>query len=392
MVERTSSQVRSDFTRGVIQLFALAGVAGIAFFLNSAMRVSPSLDTASHAESVLPPLVEVETGTVADFAPIVKTNARVETLANTPISPQVGGRIDYVSDAFKSGYVIKKGELLFTLDTTDFELQYRLASGELGSARAALASEQAEAALASEEWESLFPGQEIGALTAREPQLEAARARLDSAQAAVDQARLAIDRAKVFAPKDGRLISVNATLGQVVNANQVVGEYYAFDAIELSIGLSEDKVELLAPIVGRKIHIPDYPNLDAEIDRIEGMVDPQTRLLTLRAKLDAFPDLLPGQFLQIEIQAAHLGPLLKFDEANIRTNDTIWIARSDRAHMIQLDIIARQDGSAFIKPISLEDGIIIDPPFGLEPGDPIRLLKLGGLVSSKIQHVDRVQK
>ena len=384
MARQPSSLFSKDFASGLFQIVALAGVACVAFVLSGAMRVSTETDTNMSEGVALPPIVMLGHAELTEFAPVIKLNGVVEANVASPISPQVGGRVDWVSNKFQSGKAVKSGDLLFTIDTDDFDLQYRLALGELGSAQAALANEEAEAELAIEQWEALFPGEPISALTARGPQLDAARARLESAKAARDQAELAIKRAKVRAPSDGRLISAGVTLGQVVNANQSVGSLYAFDAIELALSLPEEQLQLLSPVIGRTAQIPERPGLGAVIDRVEGTLDARTRMLTLRASLNAPKDLRPGQFFEAQIQAPSLGELLKLDAAYIRFDDTIWIARAGKAFPMKVEVIVRDGEYAYITPIDLADGIIIDPPFGLKAGDPIRPGSVSELASSEL--------
>lgn len=391
MAKQPYSLFPKDFASGLFQIVALVGVACIAFVLNGVMRVSPETDTNISPSEPLPPIVKLGNAELTEFAPLIKLNGVVEANVSSPIAPQVGGRVDWVSNEFQSGKAVKSGDLLFTIDTDDFDLQYRLALGELGSARAALANEEAEAELAIEQWEALFPGERISALTARKPQLDAARARLESAEAARDQAELAIKRAKVRAPSDGRLISAEVTLGQVVIANQSVGSLYAFDAIELALSLPEEQLQLLSPVIGRTAQIPARPDLEAVMDRVEGTLDARTRTLTLRASLNAPQDLRPGQFLEAHVQAPSLGPLLKFDAAYIRFDNTIWIARAGKAFPMNVEVIVRDYGYAYITPIDLADGIIIDPPFGLKPGDPIRPGSVSEFVSSELSSFKSVR-
>src|SRR6185369_11390190 len=90
----------------------------------------------SHATSPLPPLVEVTTVTQADVPVYHDWIGSLDGLVNAQIRAQVSGYL--VSQNYREGDPIKKGDLLFEIDRRPFQAALDQAKGQLAQAEARL--------------------------------------------------------------------------------------------------------------------------------------------------------------------------------------------------------------------------------------------------------------
>ena len=85
------------------------------------------------------------------------------------LSPQIGGRISFVSPDFIDGGFIRKGQVLVRIEAADYELAVVRARSTIASAEQRLAREEAEAEIARQDIASLGIT-DTSPLARREPQ------------------------------------------------------------------------------------------------------------------------------------------------------------------------------------------------------------------------------
>lgn len=141
-------------------------------------------------------------------------SGRVDAIDRVEIRPRVAGAIDAVH--FQEGQLVKKGDLLFTIDPRPYQ-------AELARADAAVAGAQATLALSTTELERTRRLLEEHAvaqreLDQRENTLVEANASLQAANAARLTARLNLQYTAITAPVSGRVSRAEITVGNVIAA------------------------------------------------------------------------------------------------------------------------------------------------------------------------------
>jgi RND family efflux transporter MFP subunit len=146
--------------------------------------------------------------------PIIKERvATLDGLVNAVITARVQGHI--VSQNYKEGGIVKKGDLLFQIDPRPFDDALAQAKATLAKAQAARAKADADEKRALD----LFNKQVISAAE-RDTALQAAaagKADVEADEAAVKQAELNLEYTKVTAPIDGLAGFATAQVGDLVS-------------------------------------------------------------------------------------------------------------------------------------------------------------------------------
>ena len=213
---------------------------------------------------------------------------------------------------YKEGSFVKKGDLLYQIDTKNFQTALDQAKGKLGEAQASFQKNQndvnryrplaAEKAISQQELDNA------------ESAFLAAKASLDSAQAAVDEATLNLGYTRIEAPIDGLIDTSKVKPGNLVGRgeNTLMTILSQIDPMDIRISLSESDYLIFArakaereanaetqPKYPIQLILADGSTYDhpGVVNFIERAVDPTTGTLSLRI---SFPNsskiLRPGQY------------------------------------------------------------------------------------------------
>jgi membrane fusion protein (multidrug efflux system) len=165
-----------------------------------------------HSAPPAPPLVEVATVTQADVPIYHEWIGVLDGLVNAHIRAQVTGYL--VSQNYKEGDPIKKGDLLFEIDRRPFQAALDQAKGQLAQTEARLGKTELDVkryaplvkdrAISQQEYDD-----------AVQANLEAKAAVL-SAKARVEQAQLNLEFTRIVSPIDGIASIANGQIGDLV--------------------------------------------------------------------------------------------------------------------------------------------------------------------------------
>ena len=309
----------------------------------------------------------------------VTSQGEVRPRREIAISPQISGRISYVSPAFIDGGFVRRGEVLIRIDDADYRLARVRAESQVASAQQALIREQAEAELARQDWGELGTGT-ASPLALREPQLAQAQASLEAARSQLRDAELALERTVVRAPFEGRIRSKDVDVGQFVSTGSSLGRMFGTDFAEVALpltdtelgrlGLSfafEESAEQPGPAVVFSTTVAgERREWYGRVTRTAAAVDPQTRLISAIATVedpfgegaaDGIP-LAPGLFVSAEVSGETIEGLLEAPRAALRGRNQIFVADAEelvlRIH--EVDVVYTD-----------RDHVYVDA--GVEPGD-----------------------
>ncbi|WP_028574054.1 efflux RND transporter periplasmic adaptor subunit [Desulfonatronovibrio hydrogenovorans] len=243
----------------------------------------------------------------------------------------------------KEGQYLRKGEVIATLDSRDFEIAVRNISGRLDEARAnlramlagareedvkALESQVQAARVAYEEavlqYERHVRLYEMGAVAramldnvrsskesarskvrslemelekalvgARPEDIEAARARIASLEAGLDEARSALEDSILRAPFDGHIAERYVEDHENIAAGQPVVRFQDSTRMEVTIGLPEQLLVQKNLIKSIHVRLETFPRhyLPARIKEISTAASPMTLSYRLTAVLDRPADI-----------------------------------------------------------------------------------------------------
>lgn len=217
------------------------------------------------------PEVIVVSPVVREVPESMQFTGRVEAIQTAEIRPQVGGMITRV--AFQSGRLVKKGDLLFEIDSTSYQAQVKIAEAELR--RATSRKRVAEVRLKYSEnlkKRNMISHEDFAR---HEGDREEAEAAVDLATATLELAQLHLDQTKVTAPIAGRIGRPLLSEGNITVANTTpLATIISEDPLDVVCMVPTSVYRKLLSLKGKRPSGPDDQfDLDVTIAANEGVED-----------------------------------------------------------------------------------------------------------------------
>lgn len=334
--------------------------------------------------SMPPATVNVATVTPQPIAEWDEFTGRIEAIESVEIRPRVGGYLTGVH--FEEGGLVRKGELLFTID----DREYRAA---VSSARADLARAEARRALAETELkrsEALAASAAVsaGELEARRNERQQAEADVLAARARLEQAELNLGFTRVTAPIAGRVGAARLRVGNLVGAGEpVLTTVVSLDPVYVSFR-ADERAYLRYQAMDRAGNRPSsretenpvriglaseqgFPHTGRMVF-VDNVVDPATGTVFARAELTN-PDgvFTPGLFARVQLLGAGQREALRVHPQAVLTDQ-------DRRYVyVAAEMSPPDGGSSYIGAQRREvrlgptvDGLVVVEE-GLQPGDRV---------------------
>jgi HlyD family secretion protein len=258
----------------------------------------------AHASKPSIPTVTVTAVSMSRVPTTVSIVGTISAQYDMPIG--VEGDTGTVSAIYvEAGDRVKRGQVLARLNVSVLQPQ-------VGSLAAALEQSKAEADLAAAEYRRAVAVGASGALSAEETERRrstavtaAAKVKVAAAQLAEAEARLA--RAEVRAPTDGTILTRNVELGQTATAGgAALFRLSKGGDVELRGQVAEQDLPLLNVGQTADVRLTGISRVYAGRVRLLGaVIDPQTRLGTVRISLAPDPNLRPGAFARADVTVSN---------------------------------------------------------------------------------------
>lgn len=304
----------------------------------------------------------------------LRYSATLKGTSDVTIKPQVSGQL--VEVRIMEGQQVKKGDVLFVIDSRDAQL-------ELESAEANLFAAQASESSAKLEYESCKNLFEKGIVS--KYMLDNAENSYKQAQASVAQYRATADRARVnlgfctiTAPVTGIIGSVPVYAGDQVNQGtyltMVSGNANMYAEFSVSESVLEERASE-GEIKDNQATLADFPDVTflfksgteyskkGRITSITGTVDRTTGALTCKA---TFPN--PDGALYSGIQGTVVIPIEVNDVMVVPQNAVVRLQDKSLVYKVEADSCAY---SAIVKTVNISSERDLIVTEGLEVGDVI---------------------
>jgi multidrug efflux system membrane fusion protein len=323
-------------------------------------------------------------------------SGRIEAINDVETRPLVSGTI--VAVHFRDGAMVKKGDLLFTIDPRPYQ-------AEVDRAAAQLASAESRSAYASTDWERaqrLLTDNAIAKRDydeARNANREAAAA-VKAAEAALEAAQINLGYTAITAPVSGRVSRALLTVGNVVSTGAnapVMTTLVSMSPIYASFDVDE-QTYLRFLSHDSKVTVPAWIGLANEtgysrqgvIDSVDNRLDTSSGTIRVRARFDnADGVLVPGLYVRARVGGGAPHQAVLVSDAAIQTDqEKKFVLLVDKENKVQYREVTLGDQHRGLRVITsgLQPGarIVVNGMQRVRPGDPVKpnLVQMSGDAAS----------
>jgi membrane fusion protein, multidrug efflux system len=309
------------------------------------------------------------------------------------LNPRVDGVIESLT--FKEGTVVKKGQLLYTIDPLPFKAKVNEAEG-------ALAEVEARMARTKSDYDMMVPLAKMNAVSQREliaakSAYNASTASLKSAKATLDNAKIELGYCRIVAPISGLIGISKVRVGDYVKPgpDAVLNTISDLGDVRVRFTMSEQEfLRIFREIkkansdlagAGKAVALTlsdgsTYPQT-GKISFADRQIDPATGAVTFEAGFSN-PDRLlrPGQYVKAKLVTdVRKNSLLIPQRSVIEMQGVFQVFVVDNANKVDLKII--QVGPAYKDSYIVTDGLTANDKVAL---GGTSLLKSGSVITPKL--------
>ena len=291
--------------------------------------LAPSADQAA---IVAPPVVTVSAPIQQDVDTRLQFLGQFSAVDQVELRAQVGGTLTQIG--FKDGDVVHKGDLLFTIDPTPYQIKLSEATAQLESARARLDLATREAFRADTMKQTGYGSVETA--DQRAADRRAAQAAGDNAEALVRDAQFDLDHTRITAPFTGRIGTHLVSVGNLIAGSRaasspttLLATLVSIDPIYLNFDMSEadymkfqrERQSQTGPLADKvKVALIDETGFSRQgtLDFVDNRLDRSSGTIHARATIPNSDLLLtPGGFARVRLAVAPPAPALLVPDASV---------------------------------------------------------------------------
>jgi membrane fusion protein, multidrug efflux system len=389
--ERVENNGRRTNGRASAKLWVVAGLAGIAL-VGARLKYSPgeSRSSADTRPAALPQVV-VSKPLMQDLDTRLGFLGQFSAVSQVELRGQVGGTLTGIF--FKDGDIVRKGDLLFTIDPRPYEITLAEATAQLdvASARLELADRQLDRA---KDLEQSNAGS-VENVDQRTSDQRAARAAVEDAKARIRDAQFDLDHCRITAPFTGRMGTHLVSVGNLIAGSRtatspttLLATLVSLDPIYLDFDMSESdflayskyrghpkgghvqKVEVALGDDNQYARSGVFDFLDNVVDRSSGTIHARATVANSNLVLT------PGLFARVRLVVAPPSPTLLVPDSAVLPDQSqhmvMTVSADGTVAPKRVEVGEIRDGLRVIRSgLAPSDRVIVDGLLHAAPGTKV---------------------
>ncbi|EIW7479971.1 TPA: efflux RND transporter periplasmic adaptor subunit [Vibrio parahaemolyticus] len=341
----------------------------------------------STKETITEPTVRASSLFPTDHKVVITSHGELVPFEKTRLSAQVSGEVISWHPNFVTGGIVKRGEVLFTIESDNYEAAVLQAEAGLASARASLIEEQAKAEVAKRQAKKLSDKQ-VTDLYLRKPQVLSAQAQVKSAQAALKRANRDLENCRVVAPYDALVVERDVGVGQFVTSGSRVATLNNIEVAEVHVPIAgfdsaflpESIKELTATVTQQGIL---STTREGKVVRDLGMIDSATRMINMVIQVEdpygidnQQPPIKFGSYVEVSFTGKELKHIYRLPQELVK-NRTVWVVNDENQLQPRTVTVLRAEGEFMLVGEGLEqsDQLVLTLPEYPQKGMAVQIAK-----------------
>ncbi len=247
-----------------------------------------------------PPPVTIAAATASSetWAEILNAVGTIRAVRGVELTSETSGEITRI--LFDSGEAVTSGHLLVVLND---EVEQASRRNQIAALELALILFERDRALI-----------EKGSIP--QTQFDRSRADLERARAQLSETEARLDNKRIEAPFAGTMGIRRVDVGDYLSPGTVIATLQDQSELEIDVTVPARHAPRLRPGLGVRVAVDAYPerSFAATVAAIDARIDPNTRNILLRARLDEVDGLVPGMFTELEVDLGERQELVTIPE------------------------------------------------------------------------------
>ena len=354
---------------GFVQVFLILAVIAVALYFARAPDRVERDSVPALSEQETKPVVSVIRPTQTRQALTVGLTGAVSLSERARLKSEVAGRVAWVSPKFSNGGSIEANESFVRIESTEYELQVKVAEMAVAEAEARVQIERVRGEERARAFASEHPGAEVSDWVRRAPFIAEAEALLRKTRAELDLASLQLERTNISLPYASRVVASQVEVGEyvgpdLVGMSPILGVVYRTEALQIDAPIEQRDLTYLHPVMRRSAQVRTRGGTyDAEVVRVSSVIDPQTRLASVFLRfsqdiaLESLP--LPGTFAEIAIVGPSYEDVYVLPESVLQERGSVWVVRDGTLQGFELRTLGRTDDGWIVEAFDAGEGVVI---------------------------------
>jgi len=314
-----------------------------------------------------------------DVDVVLEATGTISALNSVDIRPQVSSVITQVN--IREGQFVKAGQLLFTLDARNDQVNLAKARAQLARDQASLADAQRQLQRSRDLLAQNFISQ--GAVDTNQTLVETQQAVVAADRAAIDAAQVGLSYNRIVAPAAGRAGAINVFAGSTVQpGGTALVTITQLDPIAVSFGLPQrhlnEALQTLRAGGGKVFAVlPDgRGEVVGKLQFVDNVVDANSGTVRVKAVFDNASELLwPGAFVNVRLATSTLKGAIVVPQAAVirgpRGTLVYTVDANSKAVARPVELLHAAGLEAAIRGIQPGDRVVLDGRQNLRAGVPV---------------------
>ena len=364
--------------RGYAQVaFVLGAIAVALYFARAPDRIDRGALPDESPDSAGPTVTVIRPAS-AEQSLRVQLTGSVTLEEKASVVSEVVGRVVWISPKFSSGGSFAADETFIRIDPTELELQVEVAAMAVREAKARVWAEKARGVEAMRKFALESPGVEASEWVRRLPKIAEAEAELEKARAALKLAELRLHDSNISLPYDGRVMSSDVEVGELVGAvgRTALGAVYRPAALQVNVPIEPRDLDYLSPVVGRIAQVSgEIGSWRARVVRVSSVVAPGTRLATVflkfsaNARASSLP--VPGAFVEVAIDGPRYQDVYVLPESVLQERGRVWVVMGGALRSFEPETLGRTPEGWVVRSFDAGAGVVSGTVPGARDGLPV---------------------
>ena len=313
----------------------------------------------------------------------INTYGNIEAYTVVPVKALIGGQI--IKANVSSGQDVKKGDLLFSIDSRPYEANLRQIEANLERNTVLAEDAERQARVKGELYskkavseDDMFKTKAISESLKRSVKVD---------QANMDKAKLDVEYCSIRTPIDGKAGDILTDEGNIIKANdQTLIVINQIKPVSVSFSIPQAHLNMMKKhIAAKKLDIEVKAQNDtespvrADVEFLDNTVAPTTGTVRIEAKVDNDKELFwPGQFVNVTVNMVSENPVLVVPSQAVQPSQKgnyVYVVKPDNSVEMRLVTILRSAGgeSALSQGVAEGETVVTDGHLKLMPGSKIEV-------------------